>query len=122
EDLQRGGEPKPELVVRLTLARRDWFRNVQGGQWSGTEIDMGKLPPKTDAIDGIVWLPRIIPKARAKLRGEMPADLMYGCGGDRRFSRDNGVDLGDLLNVTAKAGEDDRPIVEFVKKAIAAKG
>ena len=35
-------------------------------------------------IDGIAWLPRILVKARLKLRGEMPADLMYGCGGDRQ--------------------------------------
>jgi len=33
---------------------------------------------------GIEWLPRIIPKTKAKLRGEL-RDLMYCCGGDRRF-------------------------------------
>ena len=52
---------------------------------TGHTVDMEQLPAKAAQVDGIAWLPRIIAKARAKLRGEMPPDLMYDCGGDRDF-------------------------------------
>jgi hypothetical protein len=61
--------------------------SVQKAQRSTRVIDMDKLPPKSAKLDGIEWLPRIIEKARAKLRGEMPPDLMYDCAVTRSFSR-----------------------------------
>ncbi len=57
----------------------------RAGRASGTVLDEAGLPPKDEAVRGITWLPRIIPKAKAKLRGELPASLMYCCGGDRKF-------------------------------------
>jgi hypothetical protein len=65
--------------------RRDYFQNVQGGRASNAVLDDSSLPAKTDAVQGIAWLPRLMPKALAKLRGELPPSLMYCCGGDRRF-------------------------------------
>jgi len=38
---------------------------------SGQVLDVDKLPAKTDAVQGVEWLPRLIPKAKAKLRGEL---------------------------------------------------
>ena len=88
---------------------------VQNGKPTGREVTMDSLPPKREAVDGIEWLPRLIEKARAKLRGEMPADLMYGCGGDRPFLRSVNVELAEFLRLVWLAGDDNRKIVEFVK-------
>jgi hypothetical protein len=77
---------------------------------------MAELPAKTAAVDGIEWLPRLIAKARLKLRGEMPPDLMYGCGGDRPFVREMKTTLPDFLKLVWDCGEDDRRIVDSVKR------
>jgi hypothetical protein len=77
---------------------------------------MEKLPSKDAEIDGIGWLPRIIPKAEAKLRGEMPPELMYGCGGDRKFFRTNQVDPAAFLRTVWNAKGNQAEIVAWVKK------
>jgi len=41
-------------------------------------MELNEFPAKTDEVEGIAWLPRLITKARAKLAGNLPADLMYG--------------------------------------------
>ena len=87
-----------------------------GGKLTGHIADMDDLPAKTDAVDGIAWLPRLIVKARLKLRGEMPDDLMYGCGGDRPFLRRMRTNLPDFLKLVRDCGDDDRRIVEAVKR------
>jgi hypothetical protein len=76
---------------------------------------MDKLPAKTEALDGIVWLPRIIPKAKAKLRGEMPDDLMYGCGGDRSFFSRNGLTAEGFLTFVRDHWDDIPAITRYVK-------
>lgn len=116
DDLARYGEPAFETVLLTTAVRRDYFLLVQDGQWTGHQISMDALPAKTAEVDGIAWLPRLIEKARAKLRGEMPPDLMYGCGGDRPFLRGVNVELAEFLRLVWDAGKDDRRIVEYVKK------
>ena len=78
---------------------------------------MADLPAKTDAIQGISWLPRLIVKARLKLRGEMPPDLMYGCGGDRPFLRRMNMTLPAFLQLVWDCGDNDSSIVEAVQKS-----
>src|SRR3954466_15240440 len=85
EDQNAKSEPGYDIALGIELVRRDYFLNAQGGKASASVLDESKLPSKDDAVLGIGWLPRIIPKAKAKLRGELPASLMYCCGGDRRF-------------------------------------
>jgi hypothetical protein len=58
-------------------------------------------------------------KARAKLRGEMDPDTMYGCGGDRAFFAQHNVHPADLLRVTWAAEDDDQKIIDYVKGASA---
>ena len=116
DDLARYGEPAYETVLLTTGVRRDYFRLVQNGLSTGKQIDMDKLPAKKDTVDGIEWLPRLIEKARAKLRGEMPADLMYGCGGDRPFLRDMNVELAEFLQLVWMSGNDNRRIIDYVKQ------
>ncbi len=115
EDFAKGGEPTLKTALEIAAVRRGYFLDEQEGVFSSHRIDMGKLPSKDAEIEGIGWLPRLIPKAEAKLRGEMPADLMYGCGGDRKFFRTNQIDPAEFLRQTWKAGTDHAKLVAWVK-------
>lgn len=111
-----GGDPSFTTVLLITAERRDYFFSEQNGKPSARQIDVASLPAKTDEIDGIRWLPRIIEKAKAKLRGEMPEELMYGCGGDRPFCRENNLHLADLLAVVRRNWDATDAIVDYVKR------
>lgn len=116
DDLARYGEPEYETVLLIQSARRDYLVAEQKGVFSTNTISMDALPAKTDEVDGIAWLPRLIEKARAKLKGEMPADLMFGCGGDRPFLRGVNVEPSEFLRLVWSAKDDNRKIVDYVKK------
>ena len=114
EDWVKAGEPDFETFLLIAAQRRHYFLNRMNGAASATIVDTGDLPPKTDGVEGIEWLPRIIPKARAKLRGEMSPDLMYGCGGDRRFFKEHQIHPAEFLAVVADHFDDDKAIIDFV--------
>ena len=84
------------------------------GTSSDVVVDTGDLPPKMDAVRGIEWLPRLMPKARAKLRGEMSDDLMYCCGGDRKFFKTHNIHPAEFLAFVMEHFEDDEAIIDFV--------
>ena len=67
-----------ETVLAVTAIRREYFLNVMHGKPTVRVAPMSEIPAKSGAVDGIAWLPRLIAKARIKLRGEMNPDLMYG--------------------------------------------
>lgn len=117
DDHCRYGAEGPTLETALLVAavRRDYFKTIMHGQRSGKIVPPGELPPKPAMVDGIAWLPRLIVKARAKLKGEMDPDTMYGCGGDRAFFTQHQIHPADFLRVTWAAGDDDRKIIDFVK-------
>ncbi len=117
DDGQRYGEPDYETTLAVANLRRDYFLNVMKGKSTGRVVPMDRLPPKAAEVDGIAWLPRLIVKARIKLRGEMPADLMYGCAGDRPFLASVNLDLPGFLKLVWECGDDDRRIVNAVKKS-----
>jgi hypothetical protein len=117
DDAQRYGEPDFDTALAVAALRRDYFLNVMKGKSSGKIIPMDSLPAKTAEVDGIAWLPRIMVKARLKLRGEMPDDLMYGCGGDRSFLRSVNMDQPSFLKLVWQSGDDDRRIVDAVKRS-----
>src|SRR3954469_20025378 len=66
EDHNNGGEPGYDRALEIETVRRDYFLNAQQGKASTKVIDESKMPAKADAVKGIEWLPRIIPKAKAK--------------------------------------------------------
>lgn len=121
EDHVGGGEPGYDNALAIELVRRSYFLNVQGGRPSTVVLDESKLPPKTDAVRGIEWLPRILPKAKAKLRGELPASLMYCCGGDRRFFKAHDILPSEFLGLVWRNENDDAATVDWVVKRSAAK-
>ncbi len=106
-------------ALLITAARRDYFLVVQQGKPTGRTIAMADVPPKDAAVAGFVWLPRIIVKARAKLRGEMPPELMYGCGGDRAFLKKVNIHPADFLRFVWSARDDDQKIIAYVQRCAA---
>ncbi|HVT72989.1 MAG TPA: DUF5069 domain-containing protein [Lacunisphaera sp.] len=114
EDQNNYGEPGYDRALAIESVRRDYFLNVQKGQASATVLDEAKMPAKTDAVKGIEWLPRIIPKTKAKLRGELPASLMYSCGGDRRFFKQHDIHPAEFLSVVWRNADNDAAIVDWV--------
>ena len=117
DDAQRyDGDPDFATTLAVTTIRRDYFLNTLGGKPTGHTATMSSLPAKSAEVDGISWLPRLIVKSRLKLRGEMPADLMYGCAGDRPFLRRMKTNLPDFLALVRDSGADDRRIINTVKR------
>jgi hypothetical protein len=114
EDHNDGGEPGYDRALAIEMIRRDYFLNAQGGKPTGRTLDANSLPAKTDAIHGIRWLPRIIPKAKAKLRGELPPSLMYSCGGDRAFFKEHDIHPAEFLNLVWRHENNDDAIAKWV--------
>ena len=67
-----------EHVEALQAVRYEYFVQELGSQSASHRMEMSEFPPKDAEVEGITWLPRLIVKARAKLAGQLPADLMYG--------------------------------------------
>jgi Domain of unknown function (DUF5069) len=114
EDQNAGGEPGIGHAVLIESARHNYFINVQHGNPSTIVLDESKMPSKTETAKGIEWLPRIIPKAKAKLKGELPASLMFCCGGDRRFFKAHDILPSEFLGVVWRNGDNDAAIIDWV--------
>jgi hypothetical protein len=116
EDYCNYGDPSPGTALLIAAARRDYLLTIQEGKISSAVLDPGKLPAKDDSsLGGIRWLKRIIPKAQAKLRGELHPDIMYGCGGDRQFFEQHGVHAADFLRAVWAAGDDEEKVLAWLK-------
>ena len=114
EDWADDGAPDPETALAITTIRRDYFLQVQQGQYSEKLMREEEFPSRSASLAGLDWFPRIIEKARAKLRGELPSDLMYSCGGDRRFLNKIKVSPVEFLETIREAGDNDNHIIKFV--------
>jgi hypothetical protein len=110
------GEPGFDIALGIELVRRDYFLNVQHGKPAVTVLDETRLPEKSESVRDIQWLPRIIPKAKAKLRGELPASLMYCCGGDRKFLKAHDILPAEFLSLVWRNLDNDEAIVDWVAK------
>ena len=114
-------EPGPDHALAIEIVRRDYFLNVQGGRASTTPLDAATLPGKAEAVRGITWLPRLLPKARAKLRGELPSSLMFCCGGDRQFFNEHNILPAEFLALVWRHEKDEAAIVDWVVRRSAVK-
>src|SRR5947207_3111348 len=121
EDQQGYGEPGFDHALAIELVRCDYFLNAQAGRASTSVLDPAKMPAKTDAVQGIEWLPRLLPKARAKLRGELPASLMFCCGGDRRFFKEHNILPAEFLSLVWRHEYAEAAIVDWVLRRSGAK-
>ena len=116
EDWAEEGVPSPEIIRKVTGLRREYFFTVQNGNRPSANPSSIALPSPWAELGGHRWLPRIIAKARAKLRGELPPDIMYGCGMDRPFLQERNIGLPEFLRKVWDAGDDDNPILHYVNQ------
>ncbi|MEN9633178.1 MAG: hypothetical protein RL077_1582 [Verrucomicrobiota bacterium] len=110
-----GGEPGQPQALAIELVRRDYFLNVQQGRPSDRVIDPAGLPGKAELIDGIPWLARLLPKAQAKLRGELPSSLMFCCGGDRHFFREHNILPAEFLTQIGRNENNLQAIIPWIR-------
>jgi hypothetical protein len=116
EDHVDEGEPSAATALLVAAVRRDFFAVVQNRVPSQRVVTADDIPTFGDALEGIHYLPRLLAKARAKLRGELDPDVMFCCGGDRKFLRDHGdIHPADFLRHVWAAGTDDGPVAAFVR-------
>jgi hypothetical protein len=116
EDFCEEGIPSPSTALLVAAVRRDYFETVMKGRPGERALTASDIPTFGDELEGIAYLPRILAKARAKLRGELDPDLMYGCGGDRAFLRRNGDrHLADFLRQVWAAGDDDARVAAWLR-------
>ncbi|MGJ8676442.1 MAG: DUF5069 domain-containing protein [Akkermansiaceae bacterium] len=116
EDLVDESTPSESTALLVASVRRDYFLTMQQGKLSTKEISSSDLPTFGDTLEGIAYFPRILAKARAKLKGELNPDMMYSCGGDRNFLNKNGnIPPADFLRHVWASGDDDQHIIDFVK-------
>jgi hypothetical protein len=116
EDQANYGEPGPDNALAIECVRRNYFVSAQEGRASTTVLDVERMPAKTDSIRGIEWLPRLIPKTKAKLRGELPASLMYCCGGDRKFFKTHDIAPAEFLGLVWRHENNDAAIIDWVAR------
>lgn len=116
EDLGAEESPSESTALLVASVRRDYFFAIQDQIHSEKEISQDDLPTFGDTLTDIVYLPRILVKARAKLKGELDPDIMFGCGGDRKFLKDHGnIPMADFLRNVWSSGTDDLKIANYVK-------
>lgn len=115
EDLNDYGAPSAATSLLIAAVRRDYFLVVQNATASPAKLLPSDLPTFGDSLAGMTYLPRILAKARAKLRGELDPDIMFGCGGDRNFLLTHGnIHPADFLRHVWAAGDDDTAVAHFV--------
>jgi len=117
EDFCEDGKPSAATALIIATVRRDHFRTVQKGATSNQVLTRDNIPTFGDELEGMPYLPRILAKARGKIRGELDPDLMFGCGGDRRFLENHGdIHPADFLRQVWAAGDDDQKLAAWVAK------
>lgn len=104
-----------ETALLITSVRRAHFLYADGAPTWDYMMKVDEFPAKDAEIEGISWLPRLIAKANAKLRGLLPKELMYCCGGDRAFFKKYDIHPADFLRLVWYAGDDHGRIVDVVK-------
>ncbi len=122
EDWNWAKEPPFEEVRGVIGLRRDEYLAAGEGAAVRPPLPPSTFPPGTAALEGISWLPRILAKARALLRGELPPQLMYGCGGDRPFLSTYGVGLTEFLALVKRCGANDSAVAAYLRERARGQG
>lgn len=114
EDFGDEGMPSPTTAVLIASVRRDYFITIQKGELSDEILTPDELPDRAEDWGGFTWLPRIVAKARGKLRGELHPEIMFGCGGDRAFLSQHMIHPADFLRVVWAAQDNDEAVIQYV--------
>lgn len=115
EDFCEEAIPSISTALLIAAVRRDYFCTVQKCIPSANRLTRDDIPSFGEELESMPYLPRILAKGRAKLRGELDPDLMFGCGGDRNFLQKQGnMHPADFLRHLWAAGDDDSKIVRWI--------
>lgn len=116
EDYANGGLPSPTTTLLIAAVRRDYFLTIQHGEHGLERMVMASdLPTAGEKLEGIAYLPRIIAKAEAALKGALAPDVMYSCTLDREFLHEHGdIHPADFLRVVWAAHGDYGKVAQFV--------
>ena len=118
ENYTRSGEPDFTTFALISDLRRRYFHEVQDAVPSTDFVNPDLLPPSEAETVGIPWLPRLVEKARAMLRGELHPDVMYPCPLDRQFLKEHDIHPAELLNkIWDTENDPDRLIDWFVLRS-----
>jgi hypothetical protein len=113
EDFCEDGAPSPSTALLIAAVRRDYLLAHPESANPARLLTRDDIPTFGDTLNGIHYLPRILAKARAKLRGELDPDLMFACGGDRKFLLSHGnIHPADFLRQVWAAGNNDHSIAD----------
>jgi hypothetical protein len=115
DDLARYGEPDGKTFLALADIRSAYFHDVLHSAPPPPVVNECELPPKSEAFDGIAWLPRIIRKARCFLDGCLCPEIMYGCAGDRAFLAKHGKTLPAFLKQVRDTKGDPAQLASFLR-------
>lgn len=116
EDFCEEGVPSPSTALLVAAVRRDYFLSVPPEAPGAPLLSPNDLPGFGEEVAGIAYLPRIWAKARAKLRGTLDPNVMFGCGGDRNFLKIHGdIAPADFLRRVWAAGEDVQKLAVWVR-------
>lgn len=117
EDFGSEGLPSISTALLVAAVRRDYFHTVQKGIPSAEILSRDDVPSFGEELEGMAYLPRLLAKGRAKLRGELHPDLMFGCGGDRNFLKNHGdIHPADFLRHLWASGADNQRITIWIKE------
>lgn len=114
EDFVSSEDPDYGTFLLINMERVLYFQEVLQQKPATAQLTGDDLPPKTAAVNDIEWLPRILAKARGKLEGTLSDEIMYGCGGDRRFLRSCGIHPVELLRKVSRE-PDDKQVILWVE-------
>lgn len=115
EDMAGGAQMEWEDFLLIAAARRDYFLYMLEGLWPSHFIPESELPLREDTWEGIAWLPRITVKARCFLEGTLAPDVMFFCGGDRRFLASVDLHPADFLRAVWASRGDENRVGQFVQ-------
>jgi len=115
EDYVTSQDPDFGTFLLINTERILYFQEVLCRRPSTHQLEGDDLPAKTAEVNGMEWLPRILVKARGKLEGTLCDDIMYGCGGDRRFLRNCGLHPVELLRKVRECSSD-QEIIQWVEQ------
>lgn len=115
EDFVNHGEPTWETFLLVAAARRDYFLYEQRGEVSKKTVWAADLPAKSESLEGVEWLPRILRKAECFLDGGLCHEIMFGCGGDRAFLKKYNVHPADFLRIVWASKGDATKVLAYLK-------
>lgn len=111
-----------ETALLILAVRRDYFMVIQKGDWEAADKPCpfrdGPIPARDAELEGMRWLPRVIYKAEARLRGRLPREVMFSCGGDRAFFDRHNLHAADFLRFVWAAKGNHARIAAYVRKEI----